>query len=297
MAIQGTVSAFGPGTVAKWTSSTLLDGELMQKSLDMLLENDNLMTSAIGDRRYREYDNYNQQVGSEKPVISTMWETYSGENGYRYGLMSCKLGGSEEFVPLGYSIPDARKPQGDWYSNGNLTVEWQNTEDPSNKWAKLYWSMTENRWSRIVNIERKPKTSSPAGSSFLITRFSVPCESGTLDCVSSTPGTVQLSGNIELEISRYNDAPLRGEEFQGLYVKYGPRYKKPFMPIHFVDPADGLIKASTTQFLNFNINIPASMLSGKEHDLTLEFSIGMGTGAYIGCKASNLMVTYTLGTV
>lgn len=296
MAIQGIVSAFGPSTVEKWTSDTPLDGELMQKSLDMLLENDNLMASAIGDRRYQEYDIYNQPVGSEKPVLSTLWDTYSGENGYRYAKMSCKFGESDEYVPLGYSIPDARKPQGDWYSNGNLTAEWQNTEDQSNRWMKLYWSMTENRWSRIFNISQKTKRSiSAAGSSFLITKFSVPCENGTLNCVSSTPGTVQLSGNIELEISGANNTSLGGEEFQGLYVQYGNTYRKPFMPIYSVE--NGVIRSSKTQIINLNVSIPASMLYGSEHDLSLKFSTGRGSGAQIGCKASNLMVTYTLGTV
>ena len=296
MAIQGIVSAFGPSTVEMWTSATLLNGELMQKSLDMLLENDNLMASAIGERRYQEYDIYNQPVyDNEKSVISTLWETYSGENRYRYARMSCKIGGSQDYIPLGYSIPDARKPNGDWYSNGNLTAEWENPEDPTRRWMKLYWSMTENRWSRIVNIAQKPKSSlGAAGGSFLITKFSVPCENGTLSCNSSTQGTVQLSGNIELEITGASGMSLGGEDFHELYVQYGT-YKKPFMPIFFVE--NGVIKASTTQIINFNVSIPASMLDGSVHSLALKFSEGRGSGAQIGCKASNLLVTYALGTV
>lgn len=295
MAIQGIVSAFGPGTVAKWTSDTPLDGELMQKSLDMLLENDNLMASAIGERRYQECDIYNQPVGSEKPVMSTLWETYPTAHGDRYCKMSCRVDGSEEYVPIGYSIPDARKPQGEWYSNGNLTAEWQNTEDPANKWMKLYWSMTENRWTRIVPIAQKPRRSiGPAGSVFLITKFSVPCENGTLDCNSSTPGTVQLSGSIELEISGDGGRPLAGEDFAGLHIAYGPEGKL-FQPIYTVE--DGVIRPSTTQIINLNAVIPASRFYGSEHELYLEFDTERGNGAQIGCKASNLMVSYTLGTV
>lgn len=295
MAIQGIVSAFGPGTVAKWTSDTPLDGELMQKSLDMLLENDNLMASAIGERRYQECDIYNQPVGSEKPVIGTLWETHPTDRGDRYCRMSCKVEGSEEYVPLGYSIPDARKPQGEWYSNGNLTAEWQNTDDPANRWMKLYWSMTENRWTRIVSITQKPRRSiGPAGSSFLITNFSVPCENGTLDCSSSTPGTVQISGNIELEISGDGGRPLTGGDFEGLRVLCGPEIK-PFKPIYTVE--NGVIRPSTTQIIDLNAVIPASRFDGSEHELSLFFAYEISSGAQIGCKATNLMVTYTLGTV
>jgi len=302
--INGIVSAFGPNTVPKWTNDTPLDGEEMQKSLDMLLENDNLMASGIGERTLIECDEYNQpkKYNGEtiiKKVVGSQWFTYPSSNtvGERYGEVKVKVENVADYSSLGYTIPLPlkNKGNGNWYSNGHLTCEQAMNPDTLGQYMRLFWATSETRWTRVIDVQEKQR-SSLIGTNFEIAKFRIPCETGDLNCGASTKGNVQLYGTIELEVTNSSGDNPANESFLDVKLEPGTyNFTKPFIPLYIIG-TNGKAIPSKTQIINIAANIPASSFTGVEHSLRLEFGRGAAT-PWVGCKASTLMVTYCKGTV
>ena len=295
--INGIVSAFGPNTVEKWTSATPLDGELMQKSLDMLLENDNLMASGIGERHVVEYDEYNQPKEGPYEVVNTTWDRFPTYHGEYYGKLKYKTEVDSNFKDIGYTVPPAIKPAGEWYNNGHLCSEW--LPNGSDKYMRLFWATTESRWTRIVGVAEKAKEPVQyAGNNVTICKYRIPCDTGDLDCGASTEGMVQFSGTIEIEMTKADGKNINGDEVLGLSFRYGDVDNRiPFVALYEAD-SNGKLVVSKTQILNISGTVPANKLgTGKEHTMQLVFGQGRGGTVYIGFKATRFMVTYCKGTV
>ena len=301
--INGIVSAFGPNTVPKWTKDTPLDGDEMQKSLDMLLENDNLMASGIGERHVVEYDEYNQPKKDSygevitNEVVNTTWQRFPTYHGEYYGKLQYKTEVDSNLKDIGYSVPPAIKPAGEWYSNGHLCSEW--LPNGSSMYMRLFWATTESRWTRIVDVKDKPLASvGQSGNSVPICTYRVPCETGDLDCGENTEGMIQFSGTIEIEMQKYNGDNINGDELLGLSFKYGiDDVRIPFVALYEAD-SNGKMVVSKTQILNISGTIPANRIgSGREHTMFLVFGQGRGGSVQIGFKATRFMVTYCKGTV
>ena len=302
--INGIVSAFGPNTVAKWTKDTPLDGEEMQKSLDMLLENDNLMASGIGERTLIECDEYNhpKEQGGEvivKKVVGSRWFTYPATelNRERYGEVKVKVEYGADYESLGYTIPIpiTNTNNGNWYDNGHLTCERSENPVTHDPYMRLFWATSETRWTRVIDVQAK-KMDVAQSRTFEISKFRIPCETGDLDCGENTRGNVQLYGTIELEITDSNGDNVPNEVFLNAEVMLGTNsFSKPFIPLYVIG-SNGKAIAAKTQILNIAANIPARAFTGSEHSLTLNFNIATG-GPYVSCKSSTLMVTYCKGTV
>lgn len=302
--INGIVSAFGPNTVPKWTNDTPLDGEEMQKSLDMLLENDNLMASGIGERTLIECDEYNQPRKSNgeiviRKVVGSQWFTYPSARNVegRYGEVKVKVENGADYNSLGYTIPLPLKNMGNgnWYSNGHLTCERAMNSETLDQYMRLFWATSETRWTRVIDVQEKQRNIVNVGSTFDIAKFRIPCETGDLDCGESTKGNVQLYGTIELDITDSSGDNAPNEIFLDAKLIPGTyNYPKPFIPLYIIG-TNGKAIPSKTQIINIAANIPASSFVGVEHSLKLIF--GIGASPYVGCKASTLMVTYCKGTV
>lgn len=300
--INGIVSAFGPNTVAKWTKDTPLDGEEMQKSLDMLLENDNLMASGIGERHVVEYDEYNQPKKDldgnviTNEVVNTTWERFPTYHGNYYGKLKYKNEVDSNFKDIGYSVPPAIKPAGEWYSNGHLCSEW--LPNGSNYYMRLFWATTESRWTRIVDVAEKAKEAVYTGYDVPICKYRIPCDTGDLNCGVDTEGMVQFSGTIEIEMTKYDGSNINGDEVLGLSFRYGDAdIRIPFVALYETD-SNGKMVVSKTQILNISGTVPANKLgTGTEHTMALVFGQGRGGTVYIGFKATRFMVTYCKGTV
>lgn len=301
--INGIVSAFGPNTVEKWTIDTPLDGELMQKSLDMLLENDNLMASGIGERHVVEYDEYNQPKKDDygqvitNEVVNTTWERFPTYHGEYYGKLKYKTEVDSNFKDIGYSVPPAIKPAGEWYSNGHLCAEW--LPNGSSAYMRLFWATTESRWTRIIDVaEKAQEPVQYAGNDVPICKYRIPCDTGDLNCGADTEGMVQFSGTIEIEMTKFDGSNINGDEVLGLGFRYGDAdIRIPFVALYEAD-SNGKMVVSKTQILNISGTVPANKLgTGTEHTMHLVFGQGRGGSVYLGFKATRFMVTYCKGTV
>ena len=300
--INGIVSAFGPNTVEKWTKDTPLDGELMQKSLDMLLQNDNLMASGIGERNVVEYDEYNQPKKDDygavisNEVVNTTWDRFPTYHGNYYGKLKYKTEVDSNFKDIGYSVPPAIKPAGEWYSNGHLCSEW--LPNGGSYYMRLFWATTESRWTRIIDVAEKAKSAVYTGYDVPICKYRIPCDTGDLNCGVDTEGMVQFSGTIEIEMTKGDGSYINGDEVLGLSFRYGDAdIRIPFVALYETD-SNGKMVVSKTQILNISGTVPANKLgTGTEHTMALMFGQGRGGTVYIGFKATRFMVTYCKGTV
>lgn len=288
MGIENDIKRFDePGAPSRWSSETPLDGREMQRSLDMLLDNDIVISSAIGRNKLFKED-LNGYRSFPEDIYSL--DFYKNSMGFSELIAETENGNES----LGLSVPEPRLPDGSFFTNGNLTYS-ANGES-----SGMYWASSETRWGRILNIQESRGEQVQIGGC-IISTFVIPSQNGSLFCPSD--GIVQLFGTLYIEMT-----DSIGDRVSDNSLLNGAKITIDGVPLISLQLAwesvligsSEKFRAAKRQIFSLSGMIKASSLSGDTHELKLAFdqySQDPATAVNVKVLPSTLLVTYSLGTV
>ena len=288
MGIENDIKRFDePGAPSRWSSETPLDGREMQRSLDMLLDNDIVISSAIGRNKL-----YKEDLNGYRSLPEDIYSLDFYKNNLGFSELIAETENGNE--SLGLSVPEPRLPDGSFFTNGNLTYS-ANGES-----SGMYWSSSETRWGRILNIQESRREQVQSGGS-IISTFAIPSQNGSLFCPAD--GIVQLFGTLYIEMT-----DSIGDRVSDNSLLNGAKITIDGVPLINLQLAwesvligsSEKFRAAKRQIFSISGMLKASSLSGDTHELKLAFDqYGQDPATAVNVKVlpSTLLVTYSLGTV
>lgn len=297
---------------SSWTTSTPLDGEEMQKSLDMLLSNDVSLRNGMTSVSVNTY-------GTSYSLKNIELVTNSGKYGSEYyNLLGTYTttdddGNSVDVeVDLGNTIPSVTATTTSDTLSKYSTLCCDLNSDGDNS---LYWAHTNHSWVNVKSVNAiSSRNFTSSNTRILLSTFIVPSEDGTLP---SDDFILRIQGRLTINLSGSGGTSYQGPTYSpfGLFLDYEygtqaetfinlPWYINTWTVTTTATLSDGTTSTSKETkyglalgdvcYASIDISIPKSRLVTQYVNLYLGFYESAPLDLTISTEATQLLLTTTL---